>query len=379
MIRHFKIIGLHDKMNFDFKFNNDINILTGKNGAGKTTVLRLIWYLISGNIDKLIPAIDFDELEIETTRFMLNLKVSTRQSELTISWNIGKGEQTKTLNMAQYQVDKVSQLINQEILQVSQSSTFFPTFRRIEGGFVTDKPLKTEMGELYEAFLQEKIFSGLKNAFSDLSNYLSVERHQFVTSVSTDDMTRLLTQQYADISERINQLQNELSQFITDRTSNTFSTPNTQSDRLEQTLKDIQTRVDEVKTQKDEWLRPFTVLSKTVREIFQHQGIQMTDTMTLGNTTEAIASEKLSSGEKQMLSFLCYNAFANNSIILIDEPELSLHVDWQRLLLRILLQQGSQNQLLIATHSPFIYAKYPEKELRLDKGTNNATNVTNLG
>ena len=367
MIKHFKVIGLYHKMNFEFKFNDDLNILTGKNGVGKTTVLRLIWYLISGNIDKIMPTIDFDELEIETNLFMLNLKVS-RQSELTMSWNIGNGEQTKTLNMAQSEVEKASQMLNQEILKVSQYTLFFPTFRRIEGGFATDKPLKKEMGELYEAFLQEKIYHGLENAFSDLANYLSAPKHQFVTSVSTDDMTRLLTKQYAEISERINQRQNALSQFITERTSNTFSSANTPSDKLEQTLKEIQTKVDEVNTQKKELLRPFTVLSDTVKEIFQYEGIQITETMTLGDALGSMASEKLSSGEKQMLSFLCYNAFINHSIILVDEPELSLHVDWQRLLLRILMQQGTQNQFIVATHSPFIYAKYPEKELRLDKG-----------
>jgi ABC-type lipoprotein export system ATPase subunit/uncharacterized small protein (DUF1192 family) len=365
-LKYLKVVGLYHKMNFEFKINDDLNILTGKNGAGKTTVLRLIWYLISGNIEKIIPAIDFEELEIETNRFML--KVSRQpKTRLNLIWNVGNGKQTKTLSMAQYEDEKIYKMLNQEILKVSQSSLFFPTFRRIEG---TDKPLKKEMGELYEAFLQEKIYHGLENAFSDLSNYLSVETHQFVTSISTDDITRLLTKQYADISERINQLQNELSRFITERTSNTFSSATAKS--LEQTLKEIQTRVDDVKIQKDELLRPFTVLSDTVREIFQYQGIQITEKMTLGDATEAITSEKLSYGEKQMLSFLCYNAFINNSIIFVDEPELSLHVDWQRLLLRILMQQGTQNQFLVATHSPFIYAKYPDKELRLDKG--NATN-----
>jgi hypothetical protein len=105
--------------------------------------------------------------------------------------------------MAQSEVEKASQMLNQDILKVSQYTKFFPTFRRIEGGFATDKPLKKEMGELYEAFLQEKIYHGLENAFSDLANYLSAPKHQFVTSVSTDDMTRLLTKQYAEISERI--------------------------------------------------------------------------------------------------------------------------------------------------------------------------------
>ena len=73
-----------------------------------------------------------------------------------------------------------------------------------------------------------------------------------------------------------------------------------------------------------------------------------------------------------MLSFLCYNAFSENTPIFIDEPELSLHVDWQRLLLPTLLEQGAGNQFFIATHSPFVYSKYPDKEILLgdDRGDN---------
>ena len=64
-----------------------------------------------------------------------------------------------------------------------------------------------------------------------------------------------------------------------------------------------------------------------------------------------------------MLSFLAYNAFYQDTIFIIDEPELSLHVDWQRILFPTLLKQNSSNQFIVATHSPFIYAKYPDKEL----------------
>ena len=85
---------------------------------------------------------------------------------------------------------------------------------------------------------------------------------------------------------------------------------------------------------------------------------------------EAIFSDKLSAGEKQMLSFLCYNFFFDNSVIFIDEPELSLHTDWQRLLFPTLLKQQKNNQFIIATHSPFIYSKYEDKEIIInhDKG-----------
>lgn len=67
-----------------------------------------------------------------------------------------------------------------------------------------------------------------------------------------------------------------------------------------------------------------------------------------------------------MLSFLCYNAFSEETVVFIDEPELSLHVDWQRLLFPTLLKQGQKNQFFVATHSPFIYSKYPDKEFMLD-------------
>ena len=66
-----------------------------------------------------------------------------------------------------------------------------------------------------------------------------------------------------------------------------------------------------------------------------------------------------------MLSFLCYNAFNDKTSIFIDEPELSLHIDWQRLFLPTLLDQSTGNQFFIATHSPFIFSGYQHKEIPL--------------
>ena len=105
--------------------------------------------------------------------------------------------------------------------------------------------------------------------------------------------------------------------------------------------------------------------------VFKDYGIRITENITLGHSTESISnaifSNKLSAGEKQMLSFLCYNAFSKDTSIFIDEPELSLHVDWQRRLFPTLLEQGQNNQFFAATHSPFIYTKYPDKEFLLDE------------
>lgn len=117
-------------------------------------------------------------------------------------------------------------------------------------------------------------------------------------------------------------------------------------------------------------MKPFTVLSDLIQEIFSDKSIKITKSLTLGETKEAITSDKLSAGEKQMLSFLCYNFFSDNTSIFIDEPELSLHTDWQRILFPTLLEQSTNNQFFVATHSPFIYSQFPDKEhiLDIDKG-----------
>lgn len=64
----------------------------------------------------------------------------------------------------------------------------------------------------------------------------------------------------------------------------------------------------------------------------------------------------LSSGEKQLfLRTLSIKMLGpKNSIILIDEPELSLHPKWQQRIIEVYKKIGENNQIIIATHSPHI-------------------------
>ncbi len=387
IIKHFRLSGLYQNKNsdFDLDFDKDINILTGKNGSGKTTVLKLIWYLISGNVERFIPDINFvedaifDEMEIETSTFSLKIKIYDRkvsdkhkrklrqssEKAISIVWNVGEGERRKTMPLKEYGEEMFHQFLNREILKVSGASVFFPTFRRMEGGFFTSPKREIRVDSFEEALTamhRGRIYHELEEGINNLSRELSVHKHKFVTSISTEDISYFLTKQYADISENTKKLQSELTNFITERTSQT-SGDNSQVNLLEDALYEIQAKVDDFTARTDELLRPFTALSETVNYIFQYKGIKITDTLTLGEAKNALSSEKLSSGEKQMLSFLCYNAFHNDGIIFIDEPELSLHVDWQRLLFPFLLEQKTNNQFIVATHSPFIASKYSDKEL----------------
>jgi predicted ATP-dependent endonuclease of OLD family len=203
----------------------------------------------------------------------------------------------------------------------------------------------------------------LKDALSDLSEELSSEKHLFIASVSTDDISRLLDKEYSSIVRSINDLQKEKFELIQDRIKHK------KGKKAEEILREIESDITEVETNRNEKLKPFSTLTDLVMTIFHKKGINL-ESITFGDSINAISSDKLSAGEKQMLSFLCYNTFSKNKVIFIDEPELSLHPDWQRLLIPTLLKQGNNNQFFIATHSPFIYTKYPDKEIVInsDKG-----------
>lgn len=372
MIRSLSVRNLNNWINFDRNFNDDLNIITGKNGSGKTTLLKLLWYLISGNLERIFPEIPFENVSIDTDSFALSI-MPVEPDEGKYSFRLvdkeGKGKDLEEI-MSPVESGLIDSF-NLVIADKMKSSLFFPTFRRIEGGFSEEGILSND-SEMHHLPLPrrravDRATSRLQEAMSQLSNRVSVFDHTFIASISTRDIVQLLTARYADIYRKTNALNVQLSQEITQRISDT-----SEHDNATPVLKGIQELVRQVAEERDTLLKPFSVLDERIPEIFQYNGIRVTSAITLGEDTEAIESDKLSAGEKQMLSFLCYNTFRENTAIFIDEPELSLHVDWQRLLLPTLLEQGTDNQFFVATHSPFIYSKYPDKEILLgdDRGYN---------
>lgn len=69
----------------------------------------------------------------------------------------------------------------------------------------------------------------------------------------------------------------------------------------------------------------------------------------------------MSSGERQLLTMLyAVTKMSSDSLVLIDEPELSLHIDWQEELLSKMMGQLGARQIIVCTHSPSIAADYDQ-------------------
>nr|WP_315553112.1 AAA family ATPase [Segatella oris] len=71
---------------------------------------------------------------------------------------------------------------------------------------------------------------------------------------------------------------------------------------------------------------------------------------------EVLRPYQLSSGEKQMLAILLTVLVEDCKpyVLFMDEPEVSLHFEWQKRLIELILKLNPNVQLIVATHSPAV-------------------------
>ena len=64
----------------------------------------------------------------------------------------------------------------------------------------------------------------------------------------------------------------------------------------------------------------------------------------------------MSSGEKQMLAILLTVLIEDHQhyTLFMDEPEVSLHIDWQQKLIDMILMLNPNVQIVLTTHSPAV-------------------------
>ncbi|MBQ8714937.1 MAG: AAA family ATPase [Prevotella sp.] len=71
---------------------------------------------------------------------------------------------------------------------------------------------------------------------------------------------------------------------------------------------------------------------------------------------ETLLPYKLSSGEKQMLVILLTVLVEDQQpyVLLMDEPEVSLHIEWQKQLIDLIIELNPNVQIILTTHSPAV-------------------------
>ncbi len=96
-----------------------------------------------------------------------------------------------------------------------------------------------------------------------------------------------------------------------------------------------------------------------VDDLFKETGKQIIRTeneIRFSQIGETLLPYKLSSGEKQMLAILLTVLVEDQQpyVLLMDEPEVSLHIEWQKQLISLILELNPNVQIILTTHSPAV-------------------------
>ena len=125
-IQRFQVVGLFGcREPIHINFTDNIHVLSGKNGAGKTTIMKLIWYFISGNLEKALIEVPFKEATIETDIYTLKVIVNEDQDtpfETIFSYN----NKNFSVHDKFHRTLILSGFCLLKIAKISLNSSFFP-------------------------------------------------------------------------------------------------------------------------------------------------------------------------------------------------------------------------------------------------------------
>lgn len=147
-------------------------------------------------------------------------------------------------------------------------------------------------------------------------------------------------------------------------------------------MKKIQRIVDiaaDAEQQKADIMHPIELYLDTVNEFISTSDFEKKIDININgrvyfktNDSENYLSiQYLSSGERQLLVFFANLIFGvkdtSSGIFVVDEPELSLHLSWQKVFVKKALEVNNNVQLIFATHAPEIIGKYRDRAEKLQR------------
>lgn len=418
-IKSVSIKGLWDVKNININFNDDVNILIGGNGSGKTTFLRIVESLLNVDLGA-IEEIVFDEVEISIQcdelkvihieRFMEDLitpvyryvfpdgeTIDIRNSDVRLMYR-----SRTPRGIYQHLKDKLSEYVKVSWLSINRISDNTDRIdRRSAESARTDVDLKLGilMNQIisYRLQLETKVNDRTKKFNEDIVSLLlynsaydtlpTLGQIQKIQSYSKEDIITELHRVFSYFGEprvHTEEIQNHAEKIthVVHKLSNRdgrFSAEEMLSMSLMTRTLAILDLSSAYQFDKAKILEPITMYLDIVSQYLKDKRIELN-----AATSELIPHVKLggkkekpldvnflSSGEKQLLILLTETLLQQSQpyIFIADEPELSLHIEWQRNLVNSIRSLNPNAQIVFATHAPEIAANHPKKLINMQNVT----------
>ena len=428
-LKLFEITNLFNQFNVCLPLDEKVNIFLGENGMGKTTILNCLYYVLSGNIEKLNNVV-FDSISltfVDGEKFSINhndimsyvedymydtppyrrrrvrfeglftikeldiisklLKEGANEEELKKYYFRVSDVFGMPLSMARRELERyivqrfqknitskadynkvitfkknVSEKIDEDIL-------YFPTYRRIEED-MSNLGIDIEKDRVKSRLIQ----FGMTDVEKNIDTLLRTIKSVAITGFAK--MTGVLLKQYlnSELSDFNNykieqnkliialaRIGDEIEEHDKQRIVELVNSLDIYNPENSYLLNLIKNLIDSYEQQNeyDERVKTFALICNNYlngkKYIYDETNVELG--IYKEKTKKPISIQNLSSGEKQIISVFSklYIENTENSIILFDEPELSLSIKWQNMFLPDIVNSGKCSTLIAVTHSPFIF------------------------
>jgi predicted ATP-dependent endonuclease of OLD family len=434
-ITRFEIKKLHGYKNIDLRLVDNTVILVGENGAGKTTILHLFYYLLSGQWSS-IARFQFEELAMTIGnkrhalkysdfakplrkidhRFLRQLPNEIRHrimllmeqqegrlftpeiERLCAEYGLPFHHIVREMDLFDPDSGKEAEELKRALEEIRSSLKsqllYLPTYRRIEQELnlifkgMDERELRTRREMLsarrgQDTFV-ELIEFGMKDVENDIErtlNHLTVFARENLNNLTFGYLGDIVEKQYQDVDlknirsvsdQTIDSILNRIQEHILSNENkqhlreiiNGVKGSDKQSEHT-QVICHYFSKLMKFQKQLESREAQITSFCGVCNEYMVDKEFKYDTTnfkftiLPKGHTSKSgdIKLHHLSSGEKQIVSLFShlYLSGGKSYFVLIDEPELSLSVPWQRRFLLDIRKGKFCSGLVAVTHSPFIY------------------------
>lgn len=418
----YKITGVHirgfwNKLKIDSKFNDDVNIIIGRNGTGKTTFMNLLYAALSVDIDGLMDN-EFNLIEIELSYLSQNkqiIKIEKSIDELDeLYYNFiytiaNQKYHLKTVSLHKSkiyassgsvkrrmfeQTNELREILSNYISLSSLSVYRLRSNEEIEIHYRNSNkiisPVDYRLSQLENEFIQYQLELSKKareisiDLQKDVLSSILYSKKQINRSFNIPKPFNKKQEKYRLTSayERLGIIDADIKQKIDMHISsvdiavkhlhNGDSGKDIDFSALDayfktQTIIDMSLKADTIV---NEVFSPINLFLEIIQDFIVDKSffVETGELKIFNKYNEPIPINKLSSGEKQLLILFIETLLQKSKpyVYLTDEPELSLHIDWQRRIIPAVKKLNPSAQIIVATHSPEVASKYRQYIINME-------------
>lgn len=415
-IKHVHICGLWGTKDIETSFDPNINIFIGSNGSNKTVFLNLIEAALTVDFKTLV-AIDFLKIEMVIDAEFPNLSIvkDTKEDRVSIVYKLGnEGNidfyeiEPDSLRLRRYgrfdspDIFKVRkrlmEIVNISWLSINRDNLYYNNLdsREIIERFKNMVDVKIEelvksLG-MYQLQLESEA-NAISNDFKKevMSMMLYDEKEDNLTTELFDkfkqrNISDLRIQLFKafkalgitkDRKEAIDSHIKKVEELIENISHDNISVADAFVLALMRRTFSIVEISQKHEVQTKNLFLPIENFWKCLKRFMPNKEFEYVNergelTVTLKEKNREdipLSLSSLSSGEKQLFILLTEALLQRerNYLFIADEPELSLHVKWQKMILPEMLKLNPNAQIIVATHSPEVASNYPNKIINMSK------------